>query len=651
MKCSPPRPIRKESKPTFRTVLRLRPLLSKREQDSTLVSLETVNSTTVALHPFSATTTSPLLSPSSVLVRQTVHKTEQDKHYSFHHIFGAAATQDDVYFGVGHNAATQSMEGLLRSHNTHQKPTSQNQLILGMGLKKSGITYTCWGDNGLVPHILESLFAQSQHLACSHHFGVQMTLLQVNQQRHGTSECYDLLQPLTRRHHRRVGYASLEDDRSADQRTRVCRSLLEAQQSLRTARRAIKQLTNTKKYDCHIYCQLTPVLDSSKRHKLKRGSHIVLLDMASRDAIPKSTTATTTARSKDYVCSHDAHFAVLQCLSAFHVSSPLLQDRPIPFVQHKVTRLLKPLFTSSTQVTLLLTASLVAATEHEYRALQELLEQVQVYTSDSSRVDVVTGQRTATVAVKQELQPKSYHHYDHTKKRIVATVVPSKHHTASDADDERSPAPPRRPRAHVVAVRKHQPLTPQTMTGSVFSDDDDVSLPPPMVPGYVDSHDKQPPSAPVECSPDSDEETLIPPPPPQAPHAVAVGIPVLPKKPLHSTSTTGLSYEVTKQHQQPNHRQHVQKQMDVLNEDTDDSEIKRLQSRIRELEATNAKLVAQVQELQQEKDSNVKREPQQVVVQHTTTVVQKHQLDKENNSDSFLDNPLFQHMAELGRKR
>jgi hypothetical protein len=196
---------------SFQSVLRLRPLSKKEREEHTI--LEPTSARTVVLHPLPSR--SDRLSPSSSLVLQTLDTDQihigHDVEFSFDTVFPPDASQEKVYFSLGHSMAQSSMEPL-KSPAPETAPLKTN-LLVAMGLVESGKSYSCWGDgvvskrkaigDGLVPRVIDSLFSQSKHHVSrkpGHSFAVNFSFLQIDQSQNKPSESkiHDLLQPVAR---------------------------------------------------------------------------------------------------------------------------------------------------------------------------------------------------------------------------------------------------------------------------------------------------------------------------------------------------------------------------------------------------------------------------------------------------------------------
>lgn len=203
----------------FQTVLRIRPLLKKEREDPVL--LEPLHGadadlSTVVLHPMPERTTVDLLSPSSMLVRQTLSpdavKTAKDEDYRVDHVWSAEDDQDKLYFSLGLPMALAVMEPLKVDPRISSVPTV-NHLTIAMGVAGSGTSYTCWGQaiqkrkaekDGLVPRMIDSLFSQSKHHLVNkrnYSFAVRVSILQVSQSKNTPIDCElrDLMQPVASR--------------------------------------------------------------------------------------------------------------------------------------------------------------------------------------------------------------------------------------------------------------------------------------------------------------------------------------------------------------------------------------------------------------------------------------------------------------------
>jgi hypothetical protein len=178
--------------------LRIRPLLKKEKDDA--IILEPANSNkrknnnmqVAVLHPSMAHLSSPqqqLQRTSGNLSSPKFIQQGKCEEFHFDQIFDSSCTQDDVYYSMGLNMATQAMEPL-----TKKSATIHNHVALVMGVAHAGKTFSALGEmdklsrshrqeqDGLVPRIVESLYSQSKHFVSSKKsFAVRIMLVQVEQ--------------------------------------------------------------------------------------------------------------------------------------------------------------------------------------------------------------------------------------------------------------------------------------------------------------------------------------------------------------------------------------------------------------------------------------------------------------------------------------
>ncbi len=178
----------------FHSVLRIRPLLKKEKDDH--VVLEAANRkkdvALAVLHPMAHL---PSPDPSSKRLSGNLSSPKfiqegRQQEFHFDTILDADASQDNVYYSLGLNMATNAMEPLKKSSTTH---VVQNHVAIVMGVGKSGKTTTTFGENlkelgrpgrheqdGLIPRILKVSFRNPNIMSITKKsFAVRMTLLHV----------------------------------------------------------------------------------------------------------------------------------------------------------------------------------------------------------------------------------------------------------------------------------------------------------------------------------------------------------------------------------------------------------------------------------------------------------------------------------------
>lgn len=419
----------------FQSVVRIRPL-AKKERDEP-IALEPTSSTCVTLHPPPARADS--LPPSSALVLQTLSPDEMKLsraiEFNVDTVLPAETSQEKAYDSIGRGMALASMEPL-KAFVQEPGPT-QTSLLITMGLSNSGKSHTCWSEStiskrrtnedGFLPRLVSSLFSQSTHhlpKGGDCYFAINMTILQIDQNI-VSKECkmHDLLQPLNRTltimsptlreisARRKVcgeissacsvntsfgSYTSIDEPVTVEQDLTSSECLLVNGQ-VRTctteeeARLCLNNAINThsrrkrKKVDSHIFVQIVPVLLDRKGQKIMEGGRIAVLDMA---GLVSQTSASKkkprSGRIKDELPNRlDAYTAVLHCLRTIQSNQEAKmagnkKHTMVPFLQHKVTMTLQPLFSAKnsdyTHVVLFLAAS---PAPRDYPENKELLQEIQ----------------------------------------------------------------------------------------------------------------------------------------------------------------------------------------------------------------------------------------------------------------------------------
>jgi len=376
----------------FKTVLRLRPLLKKERDDA--IALERLDKSTAVLHPF--------VSADITTAADSVVHTGQDCEFPLDRVLSAADSQDKLYQAVGQPLALAVMDSL-KQHSSHGETNSSNKkstshLIIATGLPASGKTFAVAGPavskrktntDGLVPRMLDSLFAQSKHHHCNSKdnsknvvgFAVKISVLQVNQSKSNPSDCqlYDLLQPVPKLPHRRsasssshessglgsaVGslastllhisststsssgatpkstssYAALEEPVKVQQDPETaecflangseseCTSAEEAREVLHKALEHSRHL-NHKKYQSHCLITLQPRLVSRRSGRTRQtGESITVLELAVNDSKKQRA-----AHLRDSLPNRaDAYTSVMHCLKAIQHNADVLQHKVGP---------------------------------------------------------------------------------------------------------------------------------------------------------------------------------------------------------------------------------------------------------------------------------------------------------------------------------
>ena len=536
------------ARPKFKSVIRVRPL-SKKENEDHVVLEALADGSAVALHP----SVKDLMSPHSVSTVQT----GQDTEFPCDVALPSEASQDKVYFKVGRPIALAAMESLKR-----EKRKKTTHLILSMGLAQSGKSYTCMGNasnlskrksetDGLIPRMIDSLFFQSLHNSTCNQknisFAVEVSILQVNQNKSNPADCkiVDLLQPVPSKSPRSsnpVGalgniattilgggssksvmptqksrYAELnepvkvkQDPKSSEciitnATVKQCTSAEETRLAVQKALTRSRQVSS-KKYQCHSFVQVQPVLISKRSGRLVlEGEPIAVLDMAGWEKRSTKSRAREALSNRD-----DAHTAVMHCLKAMQHNKEIISSgvasssklRQIPFLQHQATMLLQPLFspkhTNKTSITLLLT---VSPGTKDYSEKKVLLGEINQLHRPSAHLSATTG------VMK-----------DKNRKRVQTDDS-----SGSDpADNFNAPEPPQKPEKKVdnVSTSFFGKDLEDSMTYSDASPEKALSspisptLPPPLAPGFIDGPSnasvmKQRPSAPFDDDVSADGATAV----------------------------------------------------------------------------------------------------------------------------------------------
>jgi Kinesin motor domain len=395
----------------FRSILRIRPLLGK-ERDDQVVLEPLEDGFAAALHP-------PVMKDGETTFLNAL-VSGQDLEFRFDRVLSKETNQEKTYSVVAQPMALKAMEPFkhLSESQTDTKSCTNDQLLICMGLPNSGSSFTCTGPisnrkndfDGLFPRLFESLFLQCHHITSmsmlkSISFGVNFTAIQVNQSKTNSHEChvYDLVKPASKSSSilsvfektKKTLVENMANEHRGNKEFAngtptiafpvFCSSVAFARDCLKTALQRGRQ-TSQKKFQSHLFISLQPLLVSQNSGRiLCKGGNISFLEMAGFDSKQRAT------RSREPSGS-DAHAAIMHCLKAIRhnqVSSD--GHRKIPYLQHKVTALLTPLFSSkksSLSVTLLVTAS---PSIRDYSDKKILLTEIsQLYVPPPS-VDGLTG--------------------------------------------------------------------------------------------------------------------------------------------------------------------------------------------------------------------------------------------------------------------
>ena len=380
------------------TALRIRPF-TKKERDDVVV-LEPVDSNCVLLRPPPTT-----LTPSQKFVQQNLspESIKMDRDYDFHFDQIIRSEQDQVklWTSMGHPATLKAMEPLLLSSTSslnyaQTKPTAQ--LVVGMGTSGSGKTHSLLreakNDTGIAFQIMEGMFRQSQHIKQrKYSFAINISARQVTQPRKSAKErdcmLHDLfhnkpsllssssssssslkvsskLQSLVGHFERAQSgstassssYSSLEEPvfleqekdkiefRTVNAQTKMVRTYDEARDALVKAIQQSRRNTN-KQLQSHVLLQIQPLLVDKRNNTVAIGNTVAILDMASFETVSMKRKGENTVVGAR--C--DGHASLIHCLRTLQENDKILATRSqttalkkIPYLQHKLTRLLQPLF-------------------------------------------------------------------------------------------------------------------------------------------------------------------------------------------------------------------------------------------------------------------------------------------------------------------
>jgi len=302
----------------IRSVLRIRPSTKKETQNQCLV--EHVEGGTIVVHPRT------LLSPKNT--GQAIDL-QSDQEFNVDQVLHAAS-QDQVYFSIGHAMAQDAMSVFKRGE------VAPNHLLIGVGHALSGKSYTltetsrkkCDSD-GLVPRMVDSLFSQAHHHVQSNDFRVEITCVQM-----ADDDFIDLNAASNRKF-----LQALSPNKSFSHDQMVQLPLGPVTKKLCTNAgdaRLVLQAALQRRRQGHVYIEIQSCAGS------KKGGMICVLDMESHSQVP------VTKRPGEVVTASDASTALWQCLSAVRD-----YQLTVPYTQHSVTKLLQPLLQQRPQVTLL----------------------------------------------------------------------------------------------------------------------------------------------------------------------------------------------------------------------------------------------------------------------------------------------------------
>ena len=293
------------------------------------------------------------------------------------------------------------------------------------------------------------------------------------------------------------------DFRVANAQIRQCRSSEEAREALQDIVVGIRK-ASSRRHECHVLVQIEPVLvDEKSGDTVRRGGKIAFLDMASYvdRSRTKQRNCFVSNRLKDSMPNRcDAHAAVVHCLRSIlfnellrqgkdptaaesdnvseitmetkllggksHSKKPL--PRQVPFLQHKITMLLQPYFSSNHSDRAVVSVMLNTSPGHrEYIEKKELMAEIQSLWSPFHRS--WTHANTGVEGLSER-----NHERDRQKKRESATSCSIK--------EELLRCKPLLPGA-LSKTKKNDPSDlDQSVTHSCSDSADEFSLPPPVAP-------------------------------------------------------------------------------------------------------------------------------------------------------------------------
>ena len=380
----------------------IRPLL-KKERDDTVV-LEAQSSSqekrnVVALHPLPPKINGDSIAPSAALILQTMSpdtiQTGHDEEFRFDHVFSCNAQelvqsstapqsslQNQVYTRLGRPMALRAMEALINNDDGATARTTQ--LLITMGSPASGKSHICWGpspvtkrkttQDGLILRMVDSFFGQFDRLRTkaapgtnTHHYALNLSFVQVNQDAYGNSqhacELHDLLQhvrgspkashmlsPHVKAFTRWVPKKSSSSYSSSDSleetivleqdpetkdfqvqnRTiQTCRSMEEARDAIQEALSNSRKLGGKKRYQAHVFVQMQPVIlhkSKASPRVIKKGGVIAVLDMAGVDESERKCSRRIRSTAS-LVHQSDAHTALIHCLRSLQYNELLRVGR------------------------------------------------------------------------------------------------------------------------------------------------------------------------------------------------------------------------------------------------------------------------------------------------------------------------------------
>jgi hypothetical protein len=494
-----------------RSILRIRQL--KRKERDEPIALEPLQcGRAVLLKPIN-------LNCSSSQQRNPLD-TVHDREFRFEKVFSSSETAEKVYAGVGLPIALQAMEPFKSLPEVHAAASTKSHLIVCTGLEKSGTTFTSsdslqkqkLDSDGLLPRILDSLYIQAkhqnQHLFKNNIFGVNMTILQINELKTHPNDChiFDLLQPSNSKHvksgdriirmvnqliigRQNVPFSTKSNTGFGEQQVSIhrtpkakdckltnvlpyfCTSTVKSRELLLLAMKR-RQKHSGSKYQSHLFINLQPILFSSRYGQIVRwGDTITILDM------------TRFAYKEHVTCLRDplqagAYTAVINCLKAIVATNKASMDNysTVPYMQHQFTMLLQPLFTSQsspTGISITLMTTVSPSNQHyvDKKNLLTDIQQIRCSTPKNSICNVDNFNDNATKRAKQR-NDYTVPHDDRKQSKLKTSQLQSAYSNMNS----------------IYALKVNQIGAGKKY--SVRTNDDLIPLPPPVAPGFKDCCDR-----------------------------------------------------------------------------------------------------------------------------------------------------------------
>ena len=296
------------------------------------------------------------------------------------------------------------------------------------------------------------------------------------------------------------------DFRVANAHVQQCRSSEEARETLQDVIVGIRKASR-RRHECHILIQLQPVLVDEKTGETARsGGRIAFLNMADFEnrSISRPRNRFVSTRLKDNLPNRcDAHAAVIHCLRSILFNelvrqgkNPTLTEfdamnevsmeaqtpkslnrkptvRQVPYLQHKITMLLQPFFSSNQSDRTTVTMILAASPGHrDYTEKKELMAEIESLWAPFHRACV-----NATTGIDDAPQ-KATTKYRQTTGKSFRRTRKSECHVEDENSGACRPLP-----AHVVQRKRRHPEPVNPPIAQCCSDStDDFSLPPPIAP-------------------------------------------------------------------------------------------------------------------------------------------------------------------------